>query len=434
MADPTAAEAQTTWLDYVEWLHDGVLAAATQFTTDAQSVLANLTGDQMGEIIPYLVRSRSKMVDSLRDAAQGYVRTFRAYCRALDPRIDFDRLGYHESTKLFREYLDDVGPYAGGSVDSKVTSRDWTRGSEASPTSTQIFRLLVDERGQAIEEGFEQKHEITVSSSAGDDPAVRIEGEPSGADAWQQEHLQRGLPSPIILPLISDLNAGGSRATNHVWRGVTPTTDAADVTAAPTGWTMGSVANWDVESTAASQYRSLTQCLRNTSATSNHDIYQVLTQRLDPRVPYLPAFLADNDSSWIGTMTLTWGSKTQTFTNSAVTSGWKWHAADRDVDLWPLAFVNDGATIGLAQTAYTSGTGKWAALGLFPGVKRYGDGGWYWGFCQDPDPLFGARAGITDTIGASEGKIQQVHNFVGWLLYGRGSYLNTTGTTTISDP
>jgi len=420
----SVSQAEATFVDVCQAYHEKLVTDGPAANTDVAAILAAYNGDEDAEV--------ARLQDAVRagELAQlsGPLKQFLD--RALldwvhSSVIQFS--GTSVTNELFvrlRQYLDDVGPFAGGSVDKDVTARGWTRGSPSlvSTPAMNIYRITVDEYGQAIETGKAQVMRLNVVTPAGQTPKiVRVDPGDAGRDGFDAQGP--GGPS-LDLQLFDYRTANGLLQNPTLAHGVTA---AASLSAS-------SVSGWTISGTvvAGTQlFRGLTSSVKMTADADYME--QTITARPKPRTPYLLMVWVYPEAGFTGTVTLAWGSKSQAF-NSLTASQWNLLVIDRDLDTFPEQWDAVGSSNRVRITATTAHNDFTVGLVQMVECKRDPSNCWLAGSngitaASPADVAYGATGSITDSISES-GQMQRVleHAYPNLVE----AYLPTTGTNLIA--
>lgn len=335
---------------------------------------------------------------------------------------------------LFREINDDL---LGGTPDY-FDPREVTFASNPAASAKGIFRRLTkDHNDEPIEDGF---HNATKT--------IRIVSKPAD---YQSTAEIRGAGNSEGDAL--DYRAGRARVTRGLRAindATTPSgilnpylipgdlTDEADIT---------SIANWTInvtgtpvfkyETTAANLWRSRPGAVRFTG--DNTEAIE-LVQRIPASVlndayrPWDIGVPIKLESGWSGTIDITWGDKTQQFTESDLTAGSYVHLfPDLDKDLYPIQFDSNGASWKLKFTNDQNNTQSIWCAGFLPQAMLQHEGLWYSHWSHADEPSVGDEVTYADTS-TFVGIIQDIIAFLYQDVAPGWAHLPTSGATTISDP
>ena len=325
--------------------------------------------------------------------------------------------------------------YQDNTADEKVTARSVTYASEPSASANGVVRRLTVgpwQSGDKIESG---RHGTTVTarvtSKQGWNQSITLDMGDGPADAL--DYKTGGSVSGAI-QAISEVNTGGL-VGNSKLTGNADVSDNAAVTVI-TGWTLTNTTGTPtpkIEKTAGKIFRSNSYAIsvdtNSTTWTISRNVENIATS--EPFVPVLMGVPVYMNTSWTGTITLGWGSKTQAFTESDLTAtDWVWLFPDRDVDLYPVNWDQDDPewSVAIAQTSANEVVigGVFAAKGT-----KYEDA-WYWYFADQAMATVNSTFTMADS-NSNAGVIQDTLGFV-FDDESVGAYLMTAGTNTLADP
>ncbi len=301
----------------------------------------------------------------LRDAAWTILEPiFAQIARTIDsPTVDGERLTDPE--RFFRDWR----AYQDGAPDEYVGGRAVTYAAEPAGAAAGWLRRLTVGRGGAGDKIESGRHNYTVTARVVRKPGAwravtALQGTEGPIDALDY----RTAPAPsaeVEIEHINENNPGllGS-ASNMV--GNADTTDNAAVTVM-TGWTLATTAGSPtllIEKTTAKLWRgrSYVFSISGASSTKTFDIRLPSTAQENAFTPVLvmaPFYL---NAGWAGTITLEWGSKTQSWTEADLTAGqWVNLVIDRDADCYPVNFDETEANVKLTiATGAGAGTNELA--------------------------------------------------------------------------
>lgn len=345
-----------------------------------------------------------------------------------------------ESVSNLRELFRDWRDYQDDTVDEKVTGRAVTYAAEPSASANGVIRRLtvgINGANDKIESG---RHDgtvtATVSSKQGWQQSVTLSMGDGPADDLD---YQTGSKRTVTIAAISEVNTGGLVGNSNL-TGNSSTTDNAAVTAI-TGWTLTNVSGTPtplIEKTAGKIFRSNSFSISVSTNSTTWKISRNMEDAVtaDPFTPVLMGVPLYMNTSWTGTVTLGWGSKTQAFTEADLTAtDWVWLFPDRDVDIYPVSFDQDDAewSVSIAQTS----TNEIAIGGVYASVGTLYEDVWYWYFADQAQATVNSTFTMADS-NTNAGVIQDVLGFV-FDDEQVGAYLMTgnsggTSATTLSDP
>lgn len=344
-----------------------------------------------------------------------------------------------------RDFMDDTGESTGGSTDQKVPGRSVTFAADPAASATgQFFRLTTDHRGQKIESGKKNQTVVAkiIGTGASGAGAHRSIAEIVGGTASQDHEavdyrlgsgrknlLKMEAVNEVYNPtaLISNMNLYGNASETH-----------GDTVSAITGVTLTNVSGSpSVTVDTTNKWRSKRFGIRvsgsNTSwkAAYTAGISVSQDKRYTPFLIMVPMLM---ETGWAGDITITWGGKSQGFTEADLSAGnWAYLKIDRDSDLFPAIFDVDDATISIT-IATDNGNTKYVTLGgLYVCEGQRHEGVWYFHFSHTADSVLDSTVSWADTCDFA-GKRQDL---IAWMHEdddGRHwAYLCTSGTNTLAD-
>ena len=329
-------------------------------------------------------------------------------------------------------------------IDNNKTlqSRDITYGAIPTFAANKgvLYRLTEDENGFDLENEFVEAKQFTCirDENTGADPhqeIFEIAGTAGGVDSLDATgsgalirnfRARTSNDSLLRNPSFSSFSIQGS------FSGGTYSLIAGDTI---TGWTLDVTTNFDLDQNQFA--RDVVGDPQPTSLvfTANSSATQTFAEnriQLNAAVPYtFNAWILPTAGTSAGTMTVTWGSKSQAFDiGSMVVGAWNEIIFDRDQDLWPASFNAEDATVVFTLTGLTGGTGiKLDELG-FTAMTPF-DGTWWYlsaGAAGTPSTgdkfLLDDTLTVTDTFNSVDSKIQK------WLWRSFGRYLPAVTTAT----
>lgn len=353
--------------------------------------------------------------------------------------IDSDTVDGDTITDLTQFFID-LRYYEESTADDKVTARAVTYASEpAGSAAGYVKRLTVGPDGAdaKIESG---RHNFTLTAKVTNKPAsfqaistfMGTEGPKDGLDY----RTAPGARGNVDITHVNDIDTGNA-VSNPTMRGNSDITDEAALTAA-TDWTLATGAGSPtpkIETTTV--WRGMAYVLSMATASTTKTFTQtipsgVLNDRYQPYLPFVPMYL---NAGATGTFTITWGSKSQAFTEADLSAGaWIPLIVDRDADLYPLNFDTNGATWALSiAMGAGAGTNEVLWAGFFAAKMQQYEDVWYAIISDHTQPALGATRTFADSATAMGGIIQDVLGFV-FDDEHVGAYMNTAGTNAIADP
>lgn len=435
----TVGQSETALQYAVDFVYDALVTNRVADNSNAVAVLTNYSGDEKQELLAAIEGQRKVSVDSITAHGRALVgRALLDWVHAAGVTAPFTSVNDDLFVTL-RQYYDDVGTFAGGSVDKKVTGRGWTRGTPSVGSyNWTISRITVDEYGQAIETGNPQVVRIVNRSLAADTRKVVVftPGD-AGRDIFD---IQGPGGQTAEMTLFGPGASDGLLNTPFFSLASGVTSIAAGTPAAGTS----GLPNWTVSGTWTNNTTNLLNLLGAPltcgvkTSTANDYIQQIIPRAADRRRPYqlcLWVYPAAGFNAASGTVVVTWGSKSQTF-SSLTDSQWNLLKVTADVNCYPEQWDSpaSGANIvkvlvGVASVGLTIGM-----VQMVPMQKVFGT--WYAGTegktaAAPVSPVVNAVATVTDTWSIA-GKIQHVLGVLWPDL--QEAYLTTTGTNTLADP
>lgn len=430
MAEATTAQAQATMVQACETYYDFLV-------TDGANVLTNIANEGYnGDNLKGDGATRGAIRDSIKSVEEKIKARLKFTLEELAASADVD-IPFSFGDEFFRRlrrYYDDVEEYAGGSVDSKVAARGWTRGGEPTLTGVKVFRLNVDDHGQTIETGNPQDNVIQVISGPGQSTRkVAFSSSAPGLDKWDLQG--RGAYKEVSLIDDNNISATVDGLTQAVVdpllaHGVDNGSAVTDADLA--NWTLSGDTHFTSDTSIT--YRDAASSLSTTGVNADGAyVYQDVSTELDKRIAWLPvvAVYTDGINAADG-FVIDWGGKSQAFTG-LTDQTWEYLVPDRDVDLYPTQF--DSATIGnrikvTVDDDNATGTYKIGAIFWIP-MFRFNSTPWAC-VTDVTNPTTGTAVTVTDSL-AVAGVIN--HSIA--TAFGNETneaYLPTSGTNTISDP
>lgn len=307
----------------------------------------------------------------------------------------------------------------------KSRAGTWATPGAFTGTGTGVLkRLTVDENNYALEAQHADAKRVTIVADA-----------QTGADAHEELAEIRGANAARDFLAVAGSGLVGSlRAlcsnqsllqnptfssysfANGTPSAGSPVTGTAGDTL--TGWTVNdfTACQLDVDTVAKSVQGDTTPT--SLRFTGNNFVSQLLSTapvRLNPDAPYLVELWVYRANSADGTLTVTWGGKSQAFTVSSLSNAaWNRVVIDVDQDLWPAAWNATAATIKVQWSGRSTGDLYLDEVGLFEGTPF--DGSWYWLLGGATAFLLDDYVSFTDSI-SSDSKVQK------WLAWTFGRYL-----------
>lgn len=330
--------------------------------------------------------------------------------------------------------------YQENTADEKVTARAVTFAADPADSTAGAFRrLTVDHNDQKIEGGrFNNTVTADMDSKGGAFQATYVlnngEGFVDGLDYLAGNGANIGELAPV------SRNQQGGLVQNPMLLG-SASTDGDDQTI--NNWTETTVAGTPIikVDTANVFQEGLLTTLYSTSFSGATLASSVkLSQRLSSDIlankytPVLPVIAIQLKGSWTGDITITWGGKTQAYTELDLTlNDFVFLFPDRDKDLYPVNFDAADAefAVTIASDAGLSATDE-VVIGMADIIPLTNIGGiWYGAAMDDVEPDMSDSVSWADTATAV-GKIQDTLAFLYQDQTAKG-WLNTTGTNTLAD-
>lgn len=319
--------------------------------------------------------------------------------------------------------------------DHSVPSRGITFGTPGSFSAGKggLKRLTADENGCAIEAVFLDTKTLRCIADENTganryEETFELRGKALGVDALATEAGGSGVvrrdvkaithrSSLLKNPAWNQTSLAGSvavgtpyaLATGDTITGWSVTTAVTNLTldADDVPWSDGIVGETLPRSLHVEANETITQTLKSNNVSIN------------PAVPHvLELWVKPTTGTTAGTLTLTCGSKTQAYDLfSGMTVGsWNRIFLDMDSDLWPANFVQANATVALAVSGLTGGTGvKLYGVTLAPMLAF--DGLWYYPYSGTTKFVLDDSVTVADTLTATDSKIQR------WLWRAFARYL-----------
>lgn len=422
----------------VEEMVKSATTAADNFTTVSAALIAN-TGaiGTSGTFIMLaaLAGLRAQLV-AIKTLARALVMPIQAQiARDIDsPIVSGD------SINDLKRFFIDWRFYQTNTADEKVTARAVTYAAEPAGSAAGYVRRLTigtDGTDAKIESG---RHNYTVTAKVTDKPDTfravsTLMGTEGPIDALEYRTAP-GADADVTITHANDVDDAGL-VSNPNMTGNTDTTDEAALTVM-TSWTLATTAGAPtpkIESTTVWRGKAFVYSMATASATKTFTQVMpagVLSDPYKPVLPFVPMYL---NAGWAGTVTITWGNKSQAFTEADLSAGnWIPLIVDRDQDLYPLNFDTNGATWALS-IANGAGAGAnevlWA--GFFVAPFTYYQDVPYAIISDHTQPALYATRTFADSVTAMGGINQDVLGFI-FDDEAVGAFLNTTGTNTLADP
>lgn len=339
-----------------------------------------------------------------------------------------------DTVRDYAKFFRDWRYYQDNTADEKVTARAVTFASEPAAAATGILRRLTvgpNGAGDKIESGRKAKTVVgrVVAKATNYNSTIQLGNDDDGpVDGL--DYLAATV-NKVLVEAINEANPGNG-VTNATMRADVSTNGATPATY--TGWTYTKTSG-TVTVVTSPVWRSLPYVTRVVDADADVTWAQPMPAQVlsDAYRPWLPGAPIYMEASWTGDVTITWGNKSQAFTESDLSGGaWVHLVVDRDADLYPVNFDTAGGTWSI-RLENDSAMTKYIQIGAFlaaPGTAF--EDCYYFHFSHSSYPAINATLSFADTATAA-GIIQDRLSF----LYGDdlvGAYLMTAGTNTLSDP
>lgn len=252
----------------------------------------------------------------------------------------------------FRALMRDINAYmVANSLFVETRATTWASEPTADADGI-IDRLTKDENAITIEGGLPATVDLEVISKPARYRSIyRVQGRQKGIDVFN-------LLGPAGFVDVEAVNgAGGTNLVNNgQLTGANSSTNAAAVTSL-NDWTLSNQAGTPVhviDTSIAYRGQSYSHKMYTNSTTRRFSQPLVVnpTQVYNPRNYMLAVYKTGTP---VGTITVTWGSKSQAFTMGSLSSGWNYLRLDRDEDLFPINF-DSGDSVLQIDFAFTSGS------------------------------------------------------------------------------
>lgn len=324
------------------------LKNATSATENTRSNLATMI-DNIAELDDAQVAALASAGNE-RLSDQGNLKTraramfVNAWAPAIAEQINSPTLSGGVITDL-EQFFDDWNQYMADN-DEHVTPRAVTYAADpaAQNGGTRLLRLTVDRFGNKIESG---RHSETVSVKVDSKPAAgRVAFLIQNSDGPKDDlDYQTARPNPITIEAVNDINGASQFVGNPFMTGNADTTDNAAVTVM-TGWTLEDTVGSPtllIAKGATELWRDRVQSYSISGFGTTKTIKRLIPSRVlsDYSEAFVPCFpvMLPTGGTWTGTIKITWGSKSQTFTQADLTAGTFVNLIpDIDADLYAFNF------------------------------------------------------------------------------------------------
>lgn len=339
-------------------------------------------------------------------------------------------------------WLDDLGPHAGGSVDSYLAARGITRGSLPSITNLLLYRLTVSKWGHAIQNGaVESKLISVVTPTNAVQKLINFSGEERPLTLNDSETGGSGINTNITMldgqsSRPPSLQFGGGAAVNTVQNAGfalgLPNNTALAAGSTYSGWTIEAGTTWTYRTDTA-VWRDGFRSRTSVRTTGDGRISTPILNVLSPDQPHVAGVWVKVTSAGTDhTITLTWGSDSQVF--SSVTAGsWQFLAIDRDADCWPENFQGSATDRLKIEVDINSATQVDICYAdLIP--MTLVDGTWYLAVSGDTTPAQYAAGTLTDTFTTGTAFTGRIMQMLILAYPGVQVALPVAGSNIIADP
>ena len=422
----TEAELRTQLQNAVALL-DNHLANQTVRTnqdTMVQAVESDFASDYVGGAQDFNdAVSASLSVDrSLTAALNGYAhfvnKSFSGIQGAIDVLYDYfaaNSITIKERNFTFGTATAGGGNNGGGTLRA-LNFDHYAQEIENQYAETKLFTCTTDAETGA--DKHQEVFRVTAASAAANNELNRAG---SGTDTTL--NARSSVDSILSNPSFSEYSIAGTVATSAPY-----TLVAGDTL---TDWTTADVTLMELTIDTADIYRDAAgddepTAIRfngNNSITQTFDSAGVDFTRLVPIDFVVPM---KRESTADGTVTVTWGSKSQAYTVSGFSDGvYSELFPDQDTDLWPRNFVNENATFKVAWSGRATGELVFDEITLV--LRDQIDGSWYAIHGDGTKFILEDTFTVANSI-PSDSKIQK------WLWRRYNRYLPSTAAPTIADP
>lgn len=301
---------------------------------------------------------------------------------AIQNAIEADRAAYRAIASRWRQKMDTVLAYMGtqiatpskyvkagrptnrilllrdiragmvtGDYDVDRRKVTWAAEPTADDAGGIINRLVVDESNVEIEGGLPATIDCTVIAKPAQYRSItRLQARTKGIDIFN-------LLGPDGFVDIEAVNGAGGRnlVTNPNLSNANSSTDETAVTSL-SGWTVSDAVagmTHKIDTDIAYRGNAFSHKLYGTSGTRRFS-QPLIVARSDIYTPRLYMLAVYVTGTVAGTLTVTWGSKSQAFTIGSLSAGWNYLILDRDRDLFPSQF-DSGDNVLQIDVAMTTG-------------------------------------------------------------------------------
>ncbi len=333
--------------------------------------------------------------------------------------------------RLFRNISADL---LGGTPDY-VTARGLKLASNPAAAAAGIFRRLsVDHLGEQISDGW---HGGTKTVRITSKPAryysnAVIEGPPN---TYADDLAYRAGRTRVLNGYVAVNDAQQPTGILNPYLTPSDLTDAAAVTSIA-NWTIATSGSYTMVVDTAVMWRGRTYSLMFSGANASYfEIEQVIPSSVfsNPFNPWDLGVPVRLTTGWQGTITITWGSKSQSFTHADLTNGsFKHLFLDLDKDLFPVNFDSAGAKWKIRFTNDQLNTDSIYIGGFIPQAMLNFEGHWFSHFSDESEPVSEETKTWADSM-VPTGDINDALSFVYHDLAPGWAHLPSSGTATIAD-
>lgn len=306
--------------------------------------------------------------------------------------------------ELLREIQEDMSANALSLVRRQVTYA----ADPAADANGIVQRITFDKNGNTIEAGLHNQTldvEVTGTRATGLGywaSEVTIRPRNKGADIFSL----LGPEGELKLRAVNDVDQPYRLLDNPTLQSANSTTADADVTSL-SGWTLSSPSGSPTHKVDTTNvYRSLTigHKIYGNSTTRRFEQKLIIGQD-NRRKGHKFKLSVYKTGTPTGNITLTWGSKSQTWTYASLSAGWNELIIDSDTDVYPDNFDTTGAVLRVDfATTGASDASNYLTFGLIVGTVGAGfDGPQYIHFGHNGQAQLGNVKTIADTM-TSAGK------------------------------
>lgn len=336
--------------------------------------------------------------------------------------------------RLFRDISADL---LGGTPDY-VSARGKTMASNPAASAKGIFRrLLVDHLGEPIDDGWHGGTKIVRirSKPVRYQSVASIEGPPNPySDALA---YRGGRTSRILTGYVAVNDSQQPSGIFNPYLTPSDLTHGASVTSI-TSWTLTNSGSAVVLVDTGVLWRGRTYSIKFRGPNTSYlEIEQVIPASVfaNGYIPWDLGIPVRLETGWQGTITVTWGSESQSFTHADLTNGaFKHLFLDLDKDLYPVNFDSAGAKWKIRFTNDTNNSSNAIYIaGVLPYQMLNFEGHWYSHYSDESEPTVEQTESFADSLTVL-GKVNDVLSFVYHDLAPGWAHLPSSGTATIADP